>query len=107
MLGRRWKNPKIWLATLLFAVIGSAAAAECRVKDNGKSILIGKFPFASAYRDCLRVYRNHYLKKNNDGESELQLRCRSGAQTIAYVQGGKFYESGIQVAGCAMSKTLG
>lgn len=107
MLGRLRKAPMIMLAAVILAASGGAAAAECRVNDNGKSILLGKFPFDSAYRDCLRVYRNHYLKKNNDGESELRLRCRSSAQTIAYVQGGKFYESGIQVAGCAMSKTLG
>lgn len=85
----------------------SVAVAQCRVLDDGKSILIGEFPFATAYRDCVKVYRNHYLRKDNDGDSELKLQCHGASQIIAYVKGGRFYETGINVAGCAMPKTMG
>lgn len=95
------------LVALFVLGIPSVALAECRVLDDGKSILIGKFPFANAYRDCLRVYKNHYLRKDNDGDSTLQLRCKGAAQEIAFVRDGRYFETGMRLAGCALPKTMG
>jgi len=91
------------------AFLGGAAAAsaECRVHDNDKTIVIGKFPYRYAYRDCVKAYRNVYLPRFNDGESELYLKCKGRQQLIAVVRDFQFSATGIDVAGCAMPSTMG
>jgi hypothetical protein len=90
----------------LFGAVATASA-ECRVHDNDRSIVIGKFPYDYAYRDCVKAYRNVYLPKFNDGDSELYLRCKGQQQLIAVVRQFKFSATGFDVAGCALPSTMG
>lgn len=98
---------RLFLACILFGA-PSAAFAQCRaVEVGGPSVLIGQFPFDNAYRDCVKVYKNHYLPKHRQRDSDLQLECHGAPQTIAYYRKGQYFETGIQIAGCALPKTMG
>lgn len=83
------------------------ANAQCRVSDNGESVLLGQFKYQYAYKDCMKVYRRVYLPKFNDGNSELYLKCKGEAQLIAVVRDFQLSITGTDVAGCAMPSTLG
>ncbi|PYE92692.1 hypothetical protein C8J35_1215 [Rhizobium sp. PP-F2F-G38] len=99
-----------WRVFLTLCAIGipTATFAQCRaIEVGGSSELLGRFEFDSAYRDCVKVYRNHYLPKHKAKDSDLQLQCRGKQQTIAYFRSGQYFETGIQVAGCALAKTMG
>lgn len=100
-----WQSIRLLTATLVLCP--SIAIAECRVHDNGESILLGRFQYEYAYGDCIKVYKNHYLKEYNDGDSELYLRCKGKEQLIAVVRNYEFSYTGIDVAGCAIPKTMG
>lgn len=86
---------------------GTTAFAACTVQVEGKTILLGRFPLHQAYHSCMTAYKARYVKKSSDKDSELYLKCSGSRQLIATVQGGKFFETRIQVAGCIIPKTLG
>jgi hypothetical protein len=97
-----------FVATIVFLAAPTIVFAQCRATDaSGKSTLLGQFPFEKAYQSCINVYKNRYLKQHDDSDSELWLQCRGGRQSIAYFSKGRFYETGLKVAGCALSKTMG
>lgn len=99
-------NRIILIGVMFVTLVASTnqSFSSCTVLDNGKRNLIGKFDLLYAHNSCLTVYRKHYLRKNNDGDSKLYLRCTGKTELIALVRSGKYYEEEVTVSGCGRRK---